>query len=75
MRLGNWPDGKGAVVDQKIYWRFILGKQASISRFYDWGWRGLEFLVVRYDAKQPPGRMMPHLFRIAFSFWLPIDAL
>jgi len=73
MKISNIKDSP---VIGKIYWQFSMGFNVPSHRFYEGGWRAVEFVVFRpYEAPNKNGDAHPYLFRLGFAYWLPFMPL
>lgn len=77
MRIGNingiYLRGAALPVEGKIYWWLSVGRNAHEGRFFENGWNGFEFMIIKYQKSEDPGMAQPYIFRLRFAFWLPVQ--
>lgn len=78
MEIGNRPKSGMLPVPHKRYWWLSVGNDVMQGRYFDNGWRAVEFIVLKpygtLDEKRA-GEAHPYLIRIAFVFWFPFYLL
>ena len=75
MKIGNFPNKREYAKENKRYFQLSVGRDAVPSRYFDNGWRAVEFVVLKPYKVLEEGVAHPYSIRIAFAFWFPFYLL